>query len=332
MKKLLIISLLILCVSAGILDRFKQFVNKHRKNYARLSAAEKSIRQRIFLKNLNFIDKVNKFLKNRFKIGLNEFSDRDPKQFIKEMCKTRLPARPRSLPSSTYLFGSNTLDSVDWRRYAQPIAHQGGCGACWAFSAASVVEFFNVMKGNWNYSISEQNIVDCDYDDFGCDGGWPKTALDFLKNSYGNKLAKEIDYPFIGMKASCRRVQHYIPLNIANTFEVILNGNETTLKSIVANQGPVATAMLVSDSGLFQLYESGIFDDPTCPETTTDSNDCFDVNHGVVIVGYGKDSATNEQFWIVRNSWGTDWGESGYFRMIMGKNACNIACYAIGVE
>ena len=139
MKKLLIIFLLILCVSASILDKFKQFINKHRKNYARLSAAEKSLRQRNFLKNLNFIEKVNKFLKNRFKIGPNEFSDRDPKQFVKEMCKTRLPARPRSLPLSSHSFGSNAPDSVDWRRFGQPITHQGGCGACWAFSAASVV-------------------------------------------------------------------------------------------------------------------------------------------------------------------------------------------------
>lgn len=82
------------------------------------------------------------------------------------------------------------------------------------------------------------------------------------------------------MKTKCRKVRNYTPLNIANTFEVILNGNETVLKSIVAKQGPVASAMLVSDSGLLQLYESGIFDDPTCPKRKNNLNDCFDVNHG----------------------------------------------------
>jgi len=135
MKKLLIISLLILCVSAGFLDQFKQFLNKHRKNYARLSNAEKSLRQKNFLKNLNFIEKFNKVLRNRFKIGPNEFSDRDPNQFIKEMCRTKFPTSSRSLPSS--INPSITTDSVDWRMYAQTVAHQGGCGAC--FSAASVV-------------------------------------------------------------------------------------------------------------------------------------------------------------------------------------------------
>lgn len=198
MKKLLIISLLILCVSAGFIDQFKQFLNKHRKNYARLSNAEKSLRQKNFLKNLNFIEKFNKILKNRFIIGLNEFSDRDPNQFIKEMCKTKFPTSPRSLPQTINPLNTTTPDSVDWRRYAQPIAHQGGCGACWSFSAASVVgrknilgnpisktsfnfsfypEFFNTIQGNWNYSLSKQNLVDCDDNDFGCNGGWPKTGL-----------------------------------------------------------------------------------------------------------------------------------------------------------
>ena len=82
------------------------------------------------------------------------------------------------------------------------------------------------------------------------------------------------------MKTSCRKVQKYTPLNIAKTFQINLNGNETALKSIIANQGPVAAAMLVSDSGLFQHYESGIFSDPTCPENVLNSEDCFDVNHG----------------------------------------------------
>ncbi|XP_070490103.1 procathepsin L-like [Chironomus tepperi] len=248
------------------------------------------------------------------------------------MCGTRIPRTPRSLPASSYYFNGNIPESVDWRRYAQPIAHQGGCGACWAFSATSVVEFFNVIKGNWNYTISKQNLIDCDNEDFGCDGGWPMTALDFLKDSFGNKLAKEVDYPFLGVKASCRKVKSYTKLNIGKTFQIQIKGNDTALKSVIANHGPVAAAMLVPDSGLFQLYESGIFSDPSCPDATIDTNDCFNVNHGVVIVGYGKDSTTNEQYWIVRNSWGSNWGESGYFRLAMVKNACNIACYAIGVE
>jgi C1A family cysteine protease len=144
MKKLIIISLLFLCTSASFLDKFKQFLNKHGKNYAKLSNAEKSLRQKNFLKNLNFIEKFNKILKNKFKIGPNEFSDRDPKQFIKEMCRTKFPARTRSLPTTINRSSIPAPAAVDWRRFGQSIAHQGGCGACWAFSAASVVGRKNI--------------------------------------------------------------------------------------------------------------------------------------------------------------------------------------------
>lgn len=113
MKKLLIIFLLCLCVSAGFLDKFKQFINKYKKNFDRLSAAEKSIRQKNFLKNFNLIEKFNKLLRNRFKVGLNEFSDRDPKKFVKEMCGTRFPARPRSLAIASHFYSAKILESVD---------------------------------------------------------------------------------------------------------------------------------------------------------------------------------------------------------------------------
>jgi len=159
-------------------------------------------------------------------------------------------------------------------------------------------------------------------------------------------------YQYYGFKTKCRTVPPKIPMNIRAVVQNYTAGNENMMKEIVANVGPVS--VVISVTSYFQLYSSGVFYDTTC------NSNCSNVNHAVVIVGYGRNTTTNLDYWIVRNSWvsdeprlslricpkklgveklnfylffklqGTTWGQLGYGYMSRNRgNNCNIGCYAM---
>ncbi|XP_070490102.1 cathepsin K-like [Chironomus tepperi] len=343
LKNLIILLVVVTCVLASQESKdskdkeirkrtkFNSHLRKHRKNYENLPEEVRVRRRENYLKNLDLIEKHNKEGKHRFKLGSNAYSDRHPERFVDDMCGTKIPQMTRSLPLPPAILASTTPASpaVDWRpNYTQPIVNQGQCACCWAFSAVSVVEAFNEIRGKGMTAMSPQNLVDCDTTNSGCNGGWPRATLDFIKSNYGTKLANSINYPYTSgttkVAGSCKSPPS-VPLNFTTPFQFFLNGNATALKKIISNYGPVAIAMQVSSSGLFQNYKTGIFSDASCPGP----NQCGTVNHAMVAVGYG--STAGQEYFIVRNSWGSSWGESGYIRMAMG-NTCNVACWAIGVE
>ncbi|XP_070490123.1 uncharacterized protein [Chironomus tepperi] len=311
--------------------KFDSHLRRHGKNYDDLPEEVRLRRRENYIKNLDLIEKHNKEGKHKFQLGSNEYTDRDPQRFVDDMCRSQVPATARALPAAPAIYAPSTPARVamDWRYYySQPIVNQGQCGSCWAFATASVIEAFNQIRGRGMTAMSQQNIVDCDTVDGGCNGGWPKNAFDFLKNNYGNKLASSYYYGYTSgtsrVAGPCR-ITPYVGLNYTNTFQYYLNGNYEGLKQIISNYGPVAIAMQVTNSGLFQNYQTGIFTDPWCPGPNT----CTTVNHGMVAVGYG--GAPGQEYFIIRNSWGTTWGEQGYMRVAMG-NTCNVACWAMGVE
>lgn len=311
--------------------KFDSHLRRHGKNYENLPEEVRVRRRDNYLKNLDMIEKHNKEGKHKFQLGSNEYTDRDAQRFVEDMCRTELPPMTRALPLPPAIYASTTpaRAAVDWRaQYTQGIVNQGACGSCWAFSVASVLEAYNQIRGRGMTALSQQNIVDCDTVDKACAGGWPKTTFDWLKNTYGKKLAKSVSYPYTSGStrvAGACKVTPFIPLNFTSTFQFNLNGNYAALKQIISNYGPVVIAMYVTPSGLFQNYRTGIFTDPGCPGPNT----CGTVNHAMVAVGYGV--SAGQEYFLIRNSWGTTWGELGYMRMAMG-NTCNVACYAMGVE
>ncbi|CAG9799864.1 unnamed protein product [Chironomus riparius] len=345
LKNLIILLMVVACVLAAKdsedskqrenrhKKRFDSHLRKHGKRYDSLPEEVRTRRRENYMKNLDFIEKHNKDPKNKFQLGSNEYSDRDTQRFVDDMCRTKLPPMARALPLPPSIYATTTAArvAVDWRtQYTQDVVNQGACGSCWAFATASTIEAFNEIRGRGKTAISQQNIVDCDTVDYGCGGGWPKSSFDFLKNTYGNKIATAMNYAYTSgstQAAGSCKVAPYVPLNYTSTFQFLINGNAAALKQIISNYGPVAIAMYVSPSGLFQNYKTGIFTDPDCPVTGT--NLCYTVNHGMVAVGYG--STAGQEYFIIRNSWGSTWGEGGYMRMAMG-NTCNVACWAMGVE
>ncbi|EPS57605.1 cysteine proteinase, partial [Genlisea aurea] len=172
-------------------------------------------------------------------------------------------------------------------------------GSCWAFSAIGSVESINAIKTGKLISLSEQELVDCDTTDSGCSGGLMDNAFAFIIKNGG--IDTESDYPYTAQDGTCNKVKLNTKVVTISGYVDVTPNSESALQAAVANQ-PVSVA--IDAGGLsFQLYTSGIFNG-ICATL---------LDHGVVVVGYGTSSG--QDYWIVRNSWGTSWGESGYIRM-----------------
>jgi cathepsin L len=206
---------------------------------------------------------------------------------------------------------------VDWRSkgWVTPVKNQGKCGSCWAFTATGALEGQNFNKTGVLVSLSEQNLVDCSTSNYGCNGGVTDYAFRYVKQNSG--IASEESYQYTGKQGSCQ----YRSSNKAGTcsgWVDIPPGDETALQVAVATVGPVAVAIDAS-SMLFQLYRKGVYKNPFCSSTNLD--------HAVLIVGYG--TYNGQPYWLVKNSWGTSWGQDGYVMMARNQgNMCGIATSA----
>jgi len=268
-------------------------------------------RYSIFKDNLNFIDEHNA-QNHSYTVGLNEFADLTTEEFGKRNTLQRSTA---SLHSSALPHESNQNvgipTSVDWRNSkAVPVVkNQGSCGSCYAFSSVSTMETGWALKHGTLYGLSEQQLVDCSQKNgnHGCTGGTPEASYTFVVNSGG--IANQVTYPYTGAVGTCKNVA-LSPVKITG-YRSIGPNNENAILQAVAVQSVLVE--IEADQQSFQFYSGGVFDNTACGTN---------LDHGVVIIGYG--AAAGKNYWTVRNSWGPTWGESGYIRIVRGKNMCGI--------
>jgi cathepsin H len=170
-----------------------------------------------------------------------------------------------------------------------------------------------MMKYGQFRSFSEQQLVDCAgaFDNDGCDGGLPSHAFEYIK--YAGGLTTEAQYPYMAVDQNCKYTPAMKSVGVVGG-SVNISLSEGDLQIALFQHGPISVAFDVMDD--FEDYESGIYASSTCP------NGAMDVNHAVVAVGWGTDEGVD--YWIIKNSWSTNWGENGYFRMQRGVNMCGI--------
>jgi len=208
--------------------------------------------------------------------------------------------------------GAYPSGSLDWstKGAVTGVKDQGSCGSCWAFSTTGSMEgTIFLLKGHLT-SLSEQQLVDCagSYGNAGCNGGLMDNAFKYAEK---NGLCTEAAYPYTARDGTCKSSSCTASADtkISNYKDVA--HNENALGSSV-DITPISVAIEADQSG-FQLYKSGVFSG-VCGQN---------LDHGVLAVGYGTDSG--QDYWKVKNSWGTSWGEQGYIRMIRNKDECGIA-------
>jgi len=139
-------------------------------------------------------------------------------------------------------------------------------------------------------------------------------AMDYIEKVGG--IASEADYPYTAKDGECTYDSSRAVVKTTGAPTTVTLGDEVALKEALYTFGPVAIAFQVF--GTFSSYHGGIYSSVFC------SNKPEDGNHAVLLVGYGSDEFSND-YWLVKNSWGADWGESGYFRIARGSNMCGIA-------
>jgi len=207
-------------------------------------------------------------------------------------------------------------EEIDWRNNykVSSVKNQGQCGSCWAFSSVGAVESAWAIKKNILYNLSEQELMDCSINNKGCQGGSMDMAFQYIMN---NSLCTNLSYPYTAQDGICQKNNCEPLIRISNYSDVSQN-NETALMKAVTQQ-PISIAIQANKRS-FQLYKSGIYNDPDCG---------YNLDHGVLLVGYGYDNLSKMDYWIVKNSWGKHWGEEGYIRLLKNitdtRGQCGIA-------
>ncbi|XP_047677241.1 procathepsin L-like isoform X2 [Tachysurus fulvidraco] len=307
-------------VSVALEDlEFSAWKSKFGKIYK--SAEEEIQRKMIWMENLKLVIEHNmqadQGIKS-FRLGMTYFADMDNQEYRNTVFKGCLNSFKMTTGNSTatFLRGESVLPkTVDWVKegYVTEVKDQHECGSCWAFSATGSLEGQTRKKMGKLVSLSEQQLVDCSgkYGNFGCMGGWMNTAFEYIRDNNG--IYTEESYPYEGKDNDCRFITDTVGAT-CNGYVNIKSKDEKALQEAVTFIGPISVAI---DAGhiSFQLYKSGIYDEPDCSS--------IGLNHGVLAVGYGRKQ--NKDYWLVKNSWGLNWGDKGYIKMPRKKhNQCGI--------
>jgi len=298
-------------------ETFTSWMQTHQKSY---SASEFQVRYTIFKSNMDYARDWNNQYPEGPVLGMTHLADLTNAEYQKLYLGTKIDATNKLASAPKVEVSDSYNATVDWRtkNVVSPIKNQGQCGSCWSFSTTGSTEGAHALKTGNLVSLSEQNLMDCStsYGNAGCDGGLMDQAFQYIIANGG--IDTEESYPYQGVDGTCA----YKAANSGATISAytdVTSGSETALATAVTQQ-PVSVAIDASHTS-FQLYVTGIYHDIFCSATRLD--------HGVLAVGFGTDTTSSKNYWIVKNSWGTAWGQAGFIYMSKDRNNnCGIATSA----
>jgi C1A family cysteine protease len=248
-----------------------------------------------------------------FTLGHNKFStwtDAEYKRILgyKESIIPQAPAE--TFDESNY----QAAASVDWRNHnaVTPIKDQGQCGSCWAFSSTGCMEGANAIKNGSLVSLAEQQFVSCVTLCFGCNGG--NYGIVFSRYSPKNPSYGESAWPYTATNGTCSPPSGSTT-GISMSGGTAVTTNSKTAMMAALEQQPVSVS-IEADKSVFQSYQSGVFSSSQCGTS---------LDHAVLLVGYSTGTSEGDYF-ILKNSWGTSWGDAGYMKLGMEANGTDGYC------
>ena len=261
--------------------------------------------------NIQFIQDHNSN-QSSYEVGVNQFINRNYSNGSYPGMYSYL--QKEDIPTIE-IVSDKIKKSVDWRHehIISSVKNQGECGSCWAFSATEAVEGIWALRHHKLYNLSEQELMDCSgyLGNNGCDGGSMENAFQYIID---HGICTNESYPYVATQNECSN-SSCKPVVTIQSYSGIKKNNEKQLERFVEKQ-PVSVA-IQANSQSFQLYKKGIYDDPTCGK---------ELDHGVLLIGYGHDILNDMNYWIIKNSWGDQWGENGYMRLSRGENGKSGLC------
>ncbi|KAL4472376.1 hypothetical protein ABPG74_018325 [Tetrahymena malaccensis] len=313
-----------------IIQEFQKFKKTFRKRYA---DSEDDYRFQIFVENFNYVtsfNQKNSDSQENIQLEVNEFADLSLQEF-KELYFGYNSSKKHTTKQSfsvknlrqSYLLSDSVPESVDWReRLVTPVQKQGGCGSCWAFSTVIALEGAYAKQTGVVEKFSEQNLIDCcRIENNGCEGGDPGSAFDCVMNILKG-IMKNQDYPYQAITR--KECDHDASKTVFSPdgYENISTNNEIAMKEAVSRQ-PISVCISGSSQN-FKFYKGGIADDKLlgCDPQYTD--------HCLGIVGYGSENGKN--YWILKNSWGENWGEKGYIRLLRSDSTNTLGTCGVATE
>ncbi|XP_078698624.1 cathepsin L-like peptidase [Branchiostoma floridae x Branchiostoma belcheri] len=322
MKLLVLLASVAMATAASLSfeSQWEAFKIKHDKAY---SEKEEYARRLIFQDNLKTIETHNQQAdagKHSYWLGVNQFADMTHAEYLDKVIGGCLINGNLTKAGSraTYRFIPNLQvnDTVDWRDQGlvTDIKDQGQCGSCWAFSTTGSLEGQHAKATGTLVSLSEQNLMDCSRKEGnkGCEGGDMDQAFQYIIQNKG--IDTEQCYPYHAKNHRCKFDNSCIGATMSS-FTDVTSGDEDALKQATFSIGPISVGIDASHQS-FQFYSSGVYNEFECSSTKLD--------HGVLVVGYG--TYHSKDYWLVKNSWGTVWGNQGYIMMTRNKNnQCGIA-------
>ncbi|EAS06068.1 papain family cysteine protease (macronuclear) [Tetrahymena thermophila SB210] len=286
-------------------EMYAEFKLEH--NIVFQNSEEDLYRQNIFFQNVRYIQSENA-KNNTFKLAINIMAiltDEEYSSLYLNLDQQESIDIFDSLVDDNETVG-DIPSEVNWTAQGAvtPVKNQGSCGSCWAFSTTGALEGSYFLKNNQLISFSEQQLVDCSrlYLNMGCNGGLMPRAFRYVK---AHGITTEEEYPYTAKDGKCQTKQGQYKIK---SFSTVPRGNCDKLAAAIAQQ-PVSVGV---DATNFKFYTSGVFDN--CKKK---------LNHGVLATGYTAD------YWIIKNSWGTAWGQNGYINLKRGNTCgvCNTASY-----
>ena len=285
---------------------FQEWQSLYGKEY--LSATERDYRESMYDRNVRKIARHNAKT-NTWTMAVNQFADMPKREFVEKYLTygynnaTHLRQKNYNWTLLNGNYSALPL-SVDWttKGAVTPVKDQGQCGSCWSFSATGALEGAWFVKRKALANLSEQQLVDCSTAEGnqGCNGGLMDYAFQY---AMANGLTTEAAYPYTATGPNACKAKG-LPVAVKATgFTDVPTNSQLALMTAVVQQ-PVAVA-IEADENAFQFYSSGVLTKP-CGTN---------LDHGVLLVGYGTEGSLD--YYKVKNSWGSGWGQRGY--VLLGR-------------